>query len=255
MQMPCEEKHQSATAVGIVSASEIRAGRVVCKLHRAGGGKEGRGVGEDSRAAPAARRYRATTSPPPLRWPEGAARPGQLSGATHDLSRALWPFAGARVAHAWPREGSPPERWGGFARGDRAGDREAGAPGPERSLCAAVYTALTLNRELGTKRRWLVWLSPPSLPPPQKSIVLPGPRAPSLGCTAPGERGRGKAGETLFPRIRFSSSCNSTFKCSLHILLQEVNRSAPAKDHKPAAIYGHPGLKPSRQTHGARSPK
>lgn len=115
--------------------------------------------------------------PPPLRWPEGAARPGQLSGATHDLSRALWPFAGARVAHAWPREGSPPERWGGFARGDRAGDREAGAPGPERSLCAAVYTALTLNRELGTKRRWLVWFSPPSLPPslrPKNPSSCPG---------------------------------------------------------------------------------
>lgn len=111
--------------------------------------------------------------PPPLRWPEGAARPGQLSGATHDLSRALWPFAGARVAHAWPREGSPPERWGGFARGDRAGDREAGAPGPERSLCAAVYTALTLNRELGTKRRWLVWFSPPSLPPSAPKIHRP----------------------------------------------------------------------------------
>lgn len=48
---------------------------------------------------------------------------------------------------------------------DCAGGGEAGAAAPERSLCAAVYTAVTLNREPGRKPRGLCCLSPPSASP------------------------------------------------------------------------------------------
>lgn len=122
---------------------------------------------------------------------------------------------------------------------DCAGGREAGVPAAERSLCAAVYTALTLNRELGTKRRCLVCFSAPSRTPRRDR---PARGARDEGASYRLHRGKAPgtgAGGQEKPQCPALS--NSTFTCSFHIFLQGINhpQSSQVRHYYFIHIYIH----------------